>query len=122
MPRSVAYLRSSLRLWPALNQPLLGFTLRLPKKEVYLLVPARLLAPSEPLHQAPVFLWRQTRDRGFDFLDQVHTSSLAVCAIIPATGCRVTWPSNARCRRLNWQSGIGQVRDADHIRLRTDPP
>ena len=78
--------RNSLPRWPLAKEPLRRLTLGLVKQEIKLarrgirirlLIPARLLTGTEPLHKALVFFWRQPADSGFDLLNAVHTGSLA---------------------------------------------
>ncbi len=86
MPRSGEWQRSSLLRRPVADQPSRGFTLRLPEEKVqfagdgilvHLVVPAGLLSRMEPIGQAPVLFGRQACNRRFDFLNPVHTGSLA---------------------------------------------
>src|SRR6266545_8062439 len=42
---------------------------------VHLLVPTKLFTLTEPVDQMPALFRRQARDRGFDFLNPVHTWS-----------------------------------------------
>src|ERR1700680_1614253 len=78
--------RNSLPRCPLEKEPLRRLTLGLFKQEIklaarriciHLLIPARLLTGTEPLHQALVFFGRQAADSGFDLLNAVHTGSLA---------------------------------------------